>query len=316
MRAGILRSTLAAYFLGAVLLLSVSCKAPAGSSAPAGSAGPETAAPPAGAPAAPATPAKIEPVAPIPAATAAAPASIGPGKEAPAAAPGTPPAQGTPPAAPATPPVPENVVLTLETGQVVLRLFDRDAPVHAENFKALVNAGYFTGTTFHRACWGFVQGGDPTGTGKGGVEKTIPSEIKRPLLRGSLVAARKPDESNPKRDSHGSQFFILLNPQYPWNGQYTVLGHVLRGLDLLAKIPQGDKDNDYLVPAGKGVKILKAEVMQGLPSFPTARPQAPAAPAAPTAHFAPAGPQAPPVPQAPAVPPVLVPPPSSSPDKE
>lgn len=207
-------------------------------------------APPAAVPTQPASPATAPapPPAPLPAPLPAPPAA----------------AQEKPP--PAAPPVVnESVILSLKDGQVVIRLFDREAPNHCENFKRLVRSGYYSGMSIHRVCPGFVQGGDPTGTGKGGVEQTIPAEIKRPVYRGSVVAARRDDERNPKRESHGSQFFIMKVANPPFNGQYTVFGQVVRGMDLIDKIPVGNKDDDYYLSLGAGEKILKAEVVPAGP---------------------------------------------------
>lgn len=165
---------------------------------------------------------------------------------------------------PPKPRVDENVVFTLNEGQVVIRLLDREAPNHCENFKKLVKSGYFDGVPFHRVCPGFAQSGDPTGSGKGGIDTTLAAEIaRRPVIRGSVLAARKADDRNPTKASHGSQFLIMKTNQFPWNGQYSIFGQVIRGMEFVDRIAQGTKEDDYAVPAAKASKIVKAEVVQG-----------------------------------------------------
>jgi cyclophilin family peptidyl-prolyl cis-trans isomerase len=151
------------------------------------------------------------------------------------------------------------VILSLAQGPVEIQLFEKDSPAHCQNFKRLVKSGFFNGTTFYRVCFGFIQGGDPTGTGKGGIEQTIAPEIKRPCLRGSIVAARRDDARNPARESHGSQFFILKQDQPSFTGRYTVFGQVVKGMEIVDRIPLGDKAQDYQVAAG-AEKITKAEL--------------------------------------------------------
>jgi cyclophilin family peptidyl-prolyl cis-trans isomerase len=193
---------------------------------------------------------------------------------APAAAPVAPPA--VPPVVAATPnapavapparPADENVVLTTPLGRIVIDLFEEDCPAHAESFKRLVRTGYLNGTTFHRVCPGFAQGGDPTGSGKGGTDQTIPAEIKHPNVRGAVVAARRGDERNPHRESHGSQFFILKTAAPQFDGQYTVFGRVVEGMEVVDRLPQGDREKDYQIPSNEGEKILRAELVAAVVS--------------------------------------------------
>ena len=74
---------------------------------------------------------------------------------------------------------------------------------------------------------------DRTKVGTGGPGYTILPEIRRKHTKGAVAAARLPDKINPSRVSNGSQFFICLQPQPSYDGQYTVFGHVLYGLDTL-----------------------------------------------------------------------------------
>ncbi len=109
------------------------------------------------------------------------------------------------------------------------------------NFETLVNKGFYNGLTWHRVVPDFViQGGDPDGTGAGGPGYTVPAEIKEKHLRGSLATARQGDEVNPTRASSGSQFYICLQPQPGLDGQYTVFGGVIKGMDAVDQIQKGD----------------------------------------------------------------------------
>ncbi len=134
---------------------------------------------------------------------------------------------------------------TIETdrGTVVVELYPKVAPLTVANFEKLVNKGFYTGLTFHRVVPDFVvQGGDPDGTGMGGPGYTVPGEIdaNEHHLRGSLATARTGDQVNPKRESSGSQFYICLEPQPNLDGQYTIFGGVIQGMDVVDKIQKGD----------------------------------------------------------------------------
>jgi cyclophilin family peptidyl-prolyl cis-trans isomerase len=162
-------------------------------------------------------------------------------------------------AAPAA--VDDRVVITTELGRIVIDLFEEDAPKHAENFKKLAREGFYNGMTFHRVIEGFMaQGGDPQGTGAGGPGYTIPAEIKRPHIRGSVAAARR-GFSNPKKESSGSQFYICFTAQPSLDGEYTVLGQVVEGMDVVDKLKRGTGANGAMVPPGSGDKMLKVEVV-------------------------------------------------------
>lgn len=138
----------------------------------------------------------------------------------------------------------EVAVITTKFGKIVIELFEKDAPLHCANFKKLIKQKFYDGTTFHRVIPNFViQGGDPyskdddrTNDGKGGPGYTIPAEIKRKHLRGSVGAARLPDQINPKRESNGSQFYICLRDLPHLDGAYTVFGRVIEGMDVVDKI--------------------------------------------------------------------------------
>lgn len=141
-------------------------------------------------------------------------------------------------------------VLQIQTGEkiqrVVIEFYDDAAPLTAANFKKLAAKRFYNGTAFHRVYPNLrVQGGDPlsknkdaTGIGTGGPGYTLPPEIERKHITGAIAAARLPDKINPARVSNGSQFYITLVPAPNLDGQYTVFGHVIEGLDVLDGISQ------------------------------------------------------------------------------
>jgi cyclophilin family peptidyl-prolyl cis-trans isomerase len=136
------------------------------------------------------------------------------------------------------------VILQTSMGDITIELNEKDAPQHVANFKKLVNSGFYENTTFHRVIAGFmIQGGDPnskdndrSNDGVGGPGYTIPAEIKAGHVKGSLAAARQGDQVNPKKESSGSQFYIVTGEASHLDGQYTVYGKVTKGLDIALKI--------------------------------------------------------------------------------
>ena len=128
-------------------------------------------------------------------------------------------------------------VLTTDRGDLVLDLFAADAPVTVNNFAFLVREGFYDGTVFHRVIADFmVQGGDPTGTGRGGPGYTFADEFsKRKHLTGTLSMA------NAGPDTNGSQFFITYSPQPHLDNHHSVFGQLVSGMDVLKTIRQGDK---------------------------------------------------------------------------
>jgi peptidylprolyl isomerase len=144
---------------------------------------------------------------------------------------------------------PENT-LVLETthGAVTIEMRPDLAPRHVARIKELVRQGFYNGTAFHRVIEGFMaQAGDPTGTGSGGSGKKLAAEFSRePHVRGTVSMARA---QNP--DSGDSQFFICFADS-PWlNGQYTVWGKVVGGMENVDKIKRGEpvRDPDRIVSA-------------------------------------------------------------------
>ena len=153
---------------------------------------------------------------------------------------------------------PDVVVMDIKIGKerdlrrVVIGLYDGAAPQHAENFKELARTRYYKGMQFHRAFPGtLVQTGDPYSrrgpnvrTGTGGPGWTIPAEIRLPHKKGSIAAARLDNKINPARVSNGSQFYVTLKPMPALNGQYTVFGRVLEGLEHLEEISRQRTDRN------------------------------------------------------------------------
>ena len=146
------------------------------------------------------------------------------------------------------------VVLQTSMGQIVIQLDNFAAPKTCENFRKLVSDGFYNHTVFHRVIPNFViQGGDPSSKtenrstyGQGGPGYTVPAEIKLKHDRGAVAMARLPDSLNPQRESNGSQFYICVAPCPSLDDQYTVFGHVIRGMDVAAKIanqPRDKRDN-------------------------------------------------------------------------
>jgi peptidyl-prolyl cis-trans isomerase B (cyclophilin B) len=131
-----------------------------------------------------------------------------------------------------------NVRIATDRGDIVVKLFPDDAPMHAAAFLKLVKAGFYDGLTFHRVEPGFVvQGGDPSGNGTGGPGYSLKAEFnERPHERGALAMARS---SNP--DSAGSQFYLCLADARFLDGQYTVFGTMTEGFEALDAIRRGDK---------------------------------------------------------------------------
>ena len=130
------------------------------------------------------------------------------------------------------------VRIVTDKGDIVVRLFPDDAPMHAAAFLKLVESGFYDGLAFHRVEPGFViQGGDPDGDGTGGPGYRLKAEFNsRPHSRGTLAMARA---SNP--DSAGSQFYICLADARFLDGQYTVFGEMTDGFEALDAIRRGDK---------------------------------------------------------------------------
>lgn len=190
------------------------------------------------------------------------------------------------------------VQIETDFGTMVVVLFD-DTPLHKENFIKLAEEGFYDGLEFHRVIDGFmIQGGDPNSKdagpnvmlGGGGPGYTVPAEIGRPHYKGALAAARMGDAVNPEKASSGSQFYIVhgtplddssldfreMSGQIKYSdaqrakykekggapmldGQYSVFGQVVEGLDVIDKIAavQTNQQDRPQQPLRMTVKLVK-----------------------------------------------------------
>jgi len=147
-----------------------------------------------------------------------------------------------------TSPADEYVKMETSLGTIVIDLYEAETLLHAANFKKLAQEGAYEGIYFHRVIPGFVvQGGDPLtrdnddrrDDGTGGIGERIPAEIGQPHLRGCLGAAR---DNNPKKESNGSQFYFCLARLAQLDGNYTVFGKVIDGMNVVDSIATLERD--------------------------------------------------------------------------
>ena len=125
------------------------------------------------------------------------------------------------------------MTMTTNHGDIVLELFDEDAPETVANFRRLAEDGFYDGLIFHRVIPDFmIQGGCPEGTGTGGPGYTFKDEINdHKVVRGALAMA------NAGPNTNGSQFFIVTTEAAPWlDGKHTVFGEVAEGMDVVDTI--------------------------------------------------------------------------------
>ncbi len=147
----------------------------------------------------------------------------------------------------------EKLLIELSHGDVVVELHSDIAPLHVDRIKTLAKDGFYDGIIFHRVIEGFMaQTGDPTGTGYGGSDyPDLTAEFSnKPFERGTIGMARS---SNP--NSGNSQFFICFEPAPFLNGQYTVWGTVIEGMENVDKIARGE-------PPANPDKIIKMTVVE------------------------------------------------------
>jgi peptidylprolyl isomerase len=151
----------------------------------------------------------------------------------------------------------QTVTLKTSQGDVVIELFPKIAPKAVENFIGLAQQGYYDGTIFHRVIKGFmIQGGDPTGTGRGGESlwgTPFEDEFKPNIVfdRSGILAMAN---AGPK--TNGSQFFITTVPA-PWlNGRHTIFGEVVEGMDVVRKIEKS--------ATGRNDKPLENQTILGI----------------------------------------------------
>ena len=139
-------------------------------------------------------------------------------------------------------------------GTIKIKLY-KNTPKHRENFAKLALSGFYDGILFHRVIKGFmIQGGDPLTKdpanadrfGTGGPGYTVPAEFVPEYThkKGALAAARRGDAANPMKESSGSQFYIVQDPYTcaQLDGEYTVFGETVEGLDVIDKIAAVETD--------------------------------------------------------------------------
>jgi len=144
---------------------------------------------------------------------------------------------------------------TIETEKrkMVFELFAEDVPVTVNNFVFLAREGFYDGTAFHRVIPGFMaQGGDPTGTGRGGPGYKFDDEFtEHKHIAGTLSMA------NAGPNTNGSQFFITFMPQHALDGKHTVFGQLIEGMDVLGKLTPRDPSQN---PQFEGDKITRITI--------------------------------------------------------
>jgi peptidylprolyl isomerase len=152
--------------------------------------------------------------------------------------------------------------LELSSGPVVIQLRPDVAPKMVERVKTLAREGFYDGTPFHRVIEGFMaQGGDPSGSGSGGSKlPNVPAEFTRSanFLRGTVGAARTNDP-----DSANSQFFIMFAPASHLDGQYTIFGQVVSGMEHVDKIKRGSGGSGSVSNPDKIVRMQVAADAEG-----------------------------------------------------
>jgi peptidylprolyl isomerase len=146
------------------------------------------------------------------------------------------------------------LLLQLKDGVVKIELFPEIAPNHVARIKELTKNKFYDGIVFHRVIAGFMaQTGDPTGTGRGGSGKNLQAEFSSVKHeRGILSMARAMDP-----DSADSQFFIMLEDAPHLDGQYTVFGKVIEGMEFVDNIKKGSSANNGSVTNPDKIISLK-----------------------------------------------------------
>ncbi|HEY9187775.1 MAG TPA: peptidylprolyl isomerase [Ignavibacteria bacterium] len=129
------------------------------------------------------------------------------------------------------------IEINTEKGKILVQLFPNDAPYTVMSICSLADRKFFDGLVFHRVVPNFViQGGDPLGTGWGGPGYSIKTEISPQKFGTGYLGM-----ANAGKNTEGSQFFITHSPQPHLDGRYTVFGKVIKGMDVVDLIQEGDK---------------------------------------------------------------------------
>lgn len=146
------------------------------------------------------------------------------------------------------------LVLDTKHGPVTIQMRPDLAPIHVQRIKELVREGFYDGLTFHRVIEGFMaQGGDPKGNGTGGSGVNLPAEFSDATFKRAMVGMARSRDNN----SADSQFFIMLGAAPHLNGQYTVWGEVIDGMDAVDAIKKGEKHaNGRIIGAPDKIKRM------------------------------------------------------------
>ncbi|MCI5044010.1 MAG: peptidylprolyl isomerase [Aquisalinus sp.] len=140
-----------------------------------------------------------------------------------------------------------NLILETEVGSIVIETYPDKAPKHVEQITRLAEDGFYDGLNFHRVIDGFMaQGGCPNGTGMGGADDNIPAEFNDVSHQEGICSMARAQDPN----SASSQFFICLDDASFLDGQYTVWGKVIEGIEHVHAINKGE-------PPANPTKILK-----------------------------------------------------------
>lgn len=150
---------------------------------------------------------------------------------------------------------PVKAVMHTERGDITIRLKPEIAPFTVNNFVFLAREGFYDGCTFHRVIPGFVaQGGDPTGTGRGGPGYRFQDELTdTPFVQGIIGMA------NAGPNTNGSQFYLMLEDSPHLNGRYTAFGQIEEGLDVALALRHRDPATDQ----EPGDRIDSIEIVEG-----------------------------------------------------
>ena len=149
------------------------------------------------------------------------------------------------------------VKFTTSKGEIVIELFENEAPGAVANFVNLIEKKYYDGLTFHRVLAGFMaQGGCPKGDGTGGPGYHIACECEREDYRHHFAGTLSMAHAG--KNTGGSQFFLTFKPTPHLDGRHTAFGRVIEGFDVLAKLQRRDPQRSRVEPD----KIVKAEVLR------------------------------------------------------
>lgn len=151
-----------------------------------------------------------------------------------------------------------SAIIYTRRGEIRLKLFPEEAPWHVANFKYLADKGFYNGLPFHMVRENYmIQTGTPDKRVNGGPGYTLPPEFSQHKhIAGTVSMVRKPDslDRDHRRRSHGSQFRIMLAPNRVMDGQFSVFGAVVQGLDVARGVREGDVIERVVVfVVGEGV---------------------------------------------------------------